>query len=154
MRYILLEWAPFILRIKQPKRENTLETIKQGWKNRKNRNDDHRTAFTYNDGHMLVIEKIGDVLRENFQSLIFQLKVTQYEKHDQNLLQRLKMLDRIYKHVKDIREKTDDVIEEKRIANEWRFAAIVVDRIGLILFTIVIAITSLTIAIRAPYLVA
>ncbi|VDN86237.1 unnamed protein product [Brugia pahangi] len=46
------------------------------------------------------------------------------------------------------------MIEEKRIANEWRFAAIVVDRIGLILFTIVIAITSLTIAIRAPYLVA
>ncbi|VBB33670.1 unnamed protein product [Acanthocheilonema viteae] len=154
MRYILLEWAPFILRMKHPKRENTLETIKQDWKDRKRRNDDDRTAFTYNDGHMRVIQKIGDVLRENFQGLIFHLKVTQYEKNDQNLLQRLKILDRIHKHVKDIREKTDDIIEEKRIANEWRFAAMIVDRIGLILFSIVIAITSLTIALRAPYLVA
>ncbi|MCP9264491.1 Acetylcholine receptor subunit alpha-type acr-16 [Dirofilaria immitis] len=135
MRYILLEWAPFVLRMKQPKRENTLETIKQGWKGRKNRNEDDRTAFTYDDGHV-------------------RLKLTQYGKHDQHLLQRLNVLDRIHKHVKDIREKTDDMIEEKRIANEWRFAAMVVDRIGLILFSIVIAITSLTIALRAPYLVA
>ncbi|EFO13632.2 hypothetical protein LOAG_14895, partial [Loa loa] len=56
--------------------------------------------------------------------------------------------------IKDIRERTDDIIEEKRIANEWRFAAIVVDRIGLILFSAIIVITSLTIALRAPYLVA
>lgn len=47
MRYILLEWAPFILRMKHPKRKNTLKTIKQGWKDRKNRNEDDRTAFTY-----------------------------------------------------------------------------------------------------------
>lgn len=47
MRYILLEWAPFVLHMKQPKRENTLETIKQGWKDRKIRNEDDRTAFTY-----------------------------------------------------------------------------------------------------------
>lgn len=47
MRYILLEWAPFVLRMKHPKRENTLETIKEGWKDRKNRNEDNRTAFTY-----------------------------------------------------------------------------------------------------------
>uniref|UniRef100_A0A0R3S198 Acetylcholine receptor subunit alpha-type acr-16 n=1 Tax=Elaeophora elaphi TaxID=1147741 RepID=A0A0R3S198_9BILA len=154
MRYILLEWAPFILRMKQPKRANTLETIKQGWKDRKNRSEDGRTAFTYDDGHMQVIQKIGDVLRENFQGLVFQLKVTHCGKNNQNLLQRLKILDRIHKHVKDIREKTDDIIEEKRIANEWRFAAMVVDRIGLILFSLVIAITSLTIALRAPYLVA
>ncbi|VDK76917.1 unnamed protein product [Onchocerca ochengi] len=154
MRYILLEWAPFILRMKQPKRKNTLETIKQGWKDRKNRNEDDRTAFTYEDGHTRVIQKIGDALRENFQGLISQLKVTQYGKHDQHLLQSLKILDRIHKHVKDIREKTDDIIEEKRIANEWRFAAMVVDRIGLTIFSVVIAITSLTIALRAPYLVA
>uniref|UniRef100_A0A183ECQ9 Neur_chan_LBD domain-containing protein n=1 Tax=Gongylonema pulchrum TaxID=637853 RepID=A0A183ECQ9_9BILA len=101
MRYILLEWAPYLLRMKQPKRENTLQTIKQSWKERRNRCEDDRTAFTYG-----------------------------------------------------IRERSDDLIEEKRIANEWRFAAMVVDRIGLILFSAIIAITSLTIAARAPYLVA
>ncbi|VDM97786.1 unnamed protein product [Thelazia callipaeda] len=154
MRFILLEWAPYILRMNQPKRQNTLKTIKEGWKSRKNRNEDDRTAFTYNDGHMQVLEKLGEALKNNFQSLMLQLKVTQSSKNEHNLLQRLKILDRILNHVKGIREKTGDVVEEKRIANEWRFAAMVVDRIGLILFSMVIAVTSMTIALRAPYLVA
>ncbi|VDK68319.1 unnamed protein product [Litomosoides sigmodontis] len=154
MRCILLEWAPFILRMKHPKRENTLETIKEGWKDRKNRNENNRTAFAYDDRRIRVIQKIDNVLRRNFHGLIFQLNFTKYGRNDRNLLHRLKILDRIHRHVKDIREKNDDIIEEKRIANEWRFAAMVVDRVGLILFSLVIVATSLTIAIRAPYLVA
>ncbi|OZC07216.1 hypothetical protein X798_05794 [Onchocerca flexuosa] len=119
------------------------------------RNPDTQMRMNFwEDGHTRVIQKIGDALREKFQGLISQLKIIQYGKHDQHLLQRLKILDRIHKHVKDIRQKTDDIIEEKRIANEWRFAAMVVDRIGLTIFSVVIAITSLTIALRAPYLVA
>jgi hypothetical protein len=53
-----------------------------------------------------------------------------------------------------IRERNDDDIEERRIRYEWQFAAMVVDRLGLILFTLVIAITTVTIALRAPYLFA
>lgn len=51
---------------------------------------------------MRVVQKIGEALRENFQGLMFQVKVSQYGQHDQHLLQRLKLLDRIYNHVKVI----------------------------------------------------
>lgn len=48
----------------------------------------------------MVVEKTGDLLRDNFHGLIFQLKFTEFGKYDQNLLERLKILQRIYKHVK------------------------------------------------------
>lgn len=52
------------------------------------------------DGNSRVVEILGEALRENFQSLMFQIKVGQYTKHDRVLQQRLKLLDRIYNHVK------------------------------------------------------
>ena len=53
-----------------------------------------------------------------------------------------------------IREHDDDSQEEHRIAFEWRFAAMIVDRLGLISFTTLLCATSIIIAARAPYLVA
>uniref|UniRef100_A0A915B4C8 Uncharacterized protein n=1 Tax=Parascaris univalens TaxID=6257 RepID=A0A915B4C8_PARUN len=154
MRYILLEWVPFLLRMKQPKRANNLRTLKESWAQRKNRSDNDRTAFSYMDGNSRVMEILGEALRENFQSLMFRIKVGQCTKHDRVLQQRLKLLDRIYNHVKVIRERNDDEVEEKHIGYEWQFAAMVVDRLGLILFSIVILVTTLVIGLRAPYLFA
>lgn len=51
-----------------------------------------------------------------------------------------------------IRDHDDDEQEERKIAFEWRFAAMVVDRLGFISFTTLLGATSCIIAARAPYL--
>lgn len=55
-----------------------------------------------NDGKSKVIQKIGESLQENFQYFMFHIQIGQYTKNDQNLQQRLRLLDRIYSHVKVI----------------------------------------------------
>ncbi|VDK50617.1 unnamed protein product [Anisakis simplex] len=156
MRFILLEWVPFLLMMKQPKRENNLKTIQQSWKERKNVADDVNTAFSYMDGNTRVVQILGEALRDNFQSVMFQLKVCKTTKKDHILQQRLKLLNRIYDHVKCQFQKlvSDDDLEERHVEYEWHFAAMVVDRLGLILFSFIIVITSSAILLRAPYLFA
>lgn len=53
-----------------------------------------------------------------------------------------------------IREHDDDNDEDSRVALEWRFAAIVVDRLCLLAFSLLIVVVSIIIALRAPYLFA
>uniref|UniRef100_A0A914QXX6 Neurotransmitter-gated ion-channel transmembrane domain-containing protein n=1 Tax=Panagrolaimus davidi TaxID=227884 RepID=A0A914QXX6_9BILA len=74
------------------------------------------------------------------------------EKTETSIVQRLQVLDNIYKHVKMIRESSDDNVEENHIKAEWQFAAIVVDRLGLILFALILATTIITIMVKAPFL--
>lgn len=48
MRFLLLEWGPWLLRMEMPKRLNNLGTIRQSWVERKrHRDEDTRTAFDY-----------------------------------------------------------------------------------------------------------
>ena len=51
-----------------------------------------------------------------------------------------------------IRESSDDNVEENHIKAEWQFAAIVVDRMGLLLFAFILTTTTVTIVIKAPFL--
>ena len=51
-----------------------------------------------------------------------------------------------------IREASDDTVEENHIKAEWQFAAIVVDRLGLILFSLILTTTTVTITLKAPFL--
>ncbi|VDM85442.1 unnamed protein product, partial [Strongylus vulgaris] len=73
---------------------------------------------------------------------------------DKQLVQRLRVLQKIHDHVKMIREHSDDTEEDGKVALEWRFAAIVVDRLGLISFSVIMVVTTLVISLRAPYLMA
>lgn len=53
-----------------------------------------------------------------------------------------------------MREHDDDGEEDRHVAFEWRFAAIVVDRLCMISFALIVTFTSAIIAFRAPYLFA
>ncbi|EYC11935.1 hypothetical protein Y032_0049g1863 [Ancylostoma ceylanicum] len=150
MRYILLEWAPWLLRMQFPERENNLSTIKHSWANRKTRRRSTKTAFDYEDE--VVSTAAGIALKENFENFLFQVNAKVAD--DKRLVERLRVLHKIHDHVKMIRERSDDTVEDGRVALEWRFAAIVVDRLGLLSFSVLIAVTSLIICFRAPYLVA
>ncbi|CAB3397123.1 unnamed protein product [Caenorhabditis bovis] len=152
MRFILLEWSPWLLRMKMPQRENNLQTLKKSWGERKRRESTARTAFEYADGTIQQIHSMGLMLKDNFDELIFQVK--QQKMGDDRGVERLRVLQKIYDHVKMIREHDDDSHEDDRIKLEWRFAAIVVDRLCLIAFTFLIIVTSIVISLRAPYLFA
>ncbi|GMT11850.1 hypothetical protein PFISCL1PPCAC_3147 [Pristionchus fissidentatus] len=154
MRWLLLEWAPWLLRMRLPKRENTLSTIKQSWAERMDSDEDTKTAFDYTDGTAKMVTSVSIAMKENFDNLVFQVHVNSDVKRDRGLMKRLETLNRIYEHVKMIRENGDDGEEDERVANEWRFAAIVVDRIGLLSFTALIIVTSAILSLRAPYLFA
>ncbi|CAI5451125.1 unnamed protein product [Caenorhabditis angaria] len=151
MRFVLLEWSPWILRMKMPDRENNYKTLKHSWEERKRRESVARTAFEYTDGTITQIHSMGIMLKENFDELIYQVRK---DKEGSAQADRLRVLQKIYDHVKMIREHDDDKNEDSMVALEWRFAAIVVDRICLISFTILILVTSTIISIRAPYLFA
>ncbi|PIC22787.1 hypothetical protein B9Z55_016724 [Caenorhabditis nigoni] len=152
MRFILLEWSPWLLRIKMPDRDNNMATLKDSWKMRNRRESMARTAFEYADGPVTQIHTMGIMLKENFEELIYQVK--QEKSTDEKSVERLRVLQKIYDHVKMIREHDDDNDEDSRVALEWRFAAIVVDRLCLLVFSILIIIVSIIIAWRAPYLFA
>ena len=51
-----------------------------------------------------------------------------------------------------IREREEDTVEEKYVALEWRLAAMVVDRICLIAFSVLIIGITVVIVIKAPYI--
>lgn len=53
-----------------------------------------------------------------------------------------------------IRQSNDDSHEEDRIKKDFHFAAIVVDRLGLLLFTLIMFSTAAAIILKAPYLIA
>ncbi|KAK6011955.1 hypothetical protein OSTOST_22906, partial [Ostertagia ostertagi] len=75
MRFILLEWAPWFLRMEFPDRKNTIETMKESWSNRNRKRRGTITAFDY----VQVSSKIKD---------------------DEKLLQRIRVLQKIHDHVK------------------------------------------------------
>ncbi|WKY09704.1 hypothetical protein Q1695_002231 [Nippostrongylus brasiliensis] len=151
IRFVLLEWAPWFLRMEFPERETTIKTIKESWSHRHSRRRNTKTAFDdYADD--LTPSNAVVAAKENFEN--FLLQVDEKVKGDKKMAERLRVLQRIYDHVKMIRERSDDGVEDGRVALEWRFAAIVVDRLGLLAFTVLIVATSLIICLRAPYLVA
>uniref|UniRef100_A0A183GRG3 Neur_chan_LBD domain-containing protein n=1 Tax=Heligmosomoides polygyrus TaxID=6339 RepID=A0A183GRG3_HELPZ len=127
VRFLLLEWAPWFLRMEFPGRQTNIKTMQDSWSNRSRRRRGTKTAFDY------VSAKVKD---------------------DSRVIERIRVLQKIHDHVKMIRERSDDGEEESRVALEWRFAAIVVDRLGLIAFTTLIVATTIIICLRAPYLVA
>ena len=53
-----------------------------------------------------------------------------------------------------IREGSEKSVEENHIRSEWMFAAIVVDRLGLLTFLLFLITTTVLIVAKAPYLVA
>src|SRR5699024_7589061 len=96
---------------------------------------DLRTAFTYQDGTCTIVNALGDVFKDNYESLMVQLQqTTSDDKADPMIIDRIRILDDVYKHVRKIRENTEKTVENSRIKSEWMFAAIVVDRLGLIIF--------------------
>ncbi|KAJ1357957.1 hypothetical protein KIN20_016235 [Parelaphostrongylus tenuis] len=147
MRFILLDWAAWLLRMKFPKRNITIDTIKESWKTRERLRRGTKIAFdcptdiasypTTKDGLDNFVRGIVSKVRE-----------------DRQTCDRLRLLQKVYGHVKMIRERTDDDVQEGHVALEWRFAAMVVDRLGFLAFSGLLATTTLVICIRAPYLVA
>uniref|UniRef100_A0A158PBT3 Neur_chan_LBD domain-containing protein n=1 Tax=Angiostrongylus cantonensis TaxID=6313 RepID=A0A158PBT3_ANGCA len=138
MRFILLEWAAWLLRMKFPERENTIDTIKESWRNRRRLRRD--TITTFNSFCLFIYS--------------LHLQIVSKVKGDQRTCERLRVLQKIYDHVKMIRERSDDGVKESLVALEWRFAAMVVDRLGFLAFFGLLATTTFVICVRAPYLVA
>uniref|UniRef100_A0AC34G6E0 Uncharacterized protein n=1 Tax=Panagrolaimus sp. ES5 TaxID=591445 RepID=A0AC34G6E0_9BILA len=102
MRYILLEWIPFFLCIKKPRRANTWNTLIESFGKRKEeKNKDVKTAFTYDDGTCTIVSALGGVFKDNYESLMIQLHNSiSNEKTETTIVQRLQVLDNIYKHIK------------------------------------------------------
>lgn len=149
VRFLLLEWAPWFLRMEFPGRQTNIKTMQDSWSNRSRRRRGTKTAFDYEEQD---VYGTGLFAKENFENFISQ--VSAKVKDDSRVIERIRVLQKIHDHVKMIRERSDDGEEESRVALEWRFAAIVVDRLGLIAFTTLIVATTIIICLRAPYLVA
>ncbi|KJH51504.1 Cation transporter family protein [Dictyocaulus viviparus] len=146
IRFILLEWIAWLLQMKCPDRQNTMTTIKKSWKNRKQSRSETMTAFDY--------VKSSTLSSDEWSVENFLIEMSDKIKEDKQTLKRLRILQKIYDRVKMIRQRSDDGVEEGRVALEWRFAAMVVDRLGLLAFSTLFTTTTLIICLRAPYLVA
>uniref|UniRef100_A0A0N5AFW2 Acetylcholine receptor subunit alpha-type acr-16 n=1 Tax=Syphacia muris TaxID=451379 RepID=A0A0N5AFW2_9BILA len=64
------------------------------------------------------------------------------------------LLRRVYSEVKEITERMKDEEENEKLQNDWKFAAVVVDRACLICFSIFITISACGIIFSAPHLTA
>ncbi|VDM53101.1 unnamed protein product [Angiostrongylus costaricensis] len=156
MRFILLEWAAWLLRMKFPERENTIDTIKESWRNRKRLRRDTITAVNFLHEFPFPYLQPRQFRLRTFRLFIYSpnLQIVSKVKDDQRTSERLRVLQKIYDHVKMIRERSDDGVKESLVALEWRFAAMVVDRLGFLAFFGLLATTTFVISVRAPYLVA
>ncbi|CAJ0582897.1 unnamed protein product, partial [Mesorhabditis spiculigera] len=155
MRYFLLEWAPYVMRMEVPRRKNDLKSLRQSWAERKRKQEEeNKTAFDYTTGPLKLMAAMSNTMKDNFDNLMFQVKVDEQQHKDSALAKRLTVLEKIYNHVKMIREHDDDTHEDKLVESEWRFAALVVDRLGLIIFSLMLLGTVLWIVLTAPYLFA
>ncbi|MFH4973700.1 hypothetical protein AB6A40_000409 [Gnathostoma spinigerum] len=155
MRYLLIEWCPYLLLMSQPRRQNNLSTLKQTWRARKKQcTREDPNGFLYDDEHYGAVHRLGEILQRNLDTLLLQIKVGPVESSEEKeaLKQHLTLLHKIYNHVKLMREKSDDDLEQQTISYEWKFAAMVFDRLGLLFFAFVIIVTCFTVGIRAPYL--
>uniref|UniRef100_A0AC35TK24 Cation transporter family protein n=1 Tax=Rhabditophanes sp. KR3021 TaxID=114890 RepID=A0AC35TK24_9BILA len=154
MRYIFLEILPYILRMDHPKRNNNLKTLKKTWIERKKYEKDIRTAFVYNDDTCQVITSLESVLKDNLSNVFLNAKKTKNDAEEDGSVEILQTLDHIYKHLKMIRENTDDEVEATHVKYEWQYLAMVIDRLGLIICTSITLLTIAVFLLRAPYLVA
>lgn len=93
-----MEWSPWLLRMKMPDRENNFQTLTESWKGRNRRESMARTAFEYADGPVTQIHSMGIMLKDNFEELIYQVK--QEKIADEKGIERLRVLQKIYDHVK------------------------------------------------------
>ncbi|VDD95619.1 unnamed protein product [Enterobius vermicularis] len=164
MHFMLLELIPYLLAIKRPKRKNNWQTIKESWRNRGLYDPEegyaslHVGSLSFSDlddtKTFQSSSLIKKALRENFQNLLFQLEAREQTQKTQLSLQRIKVLNRIYNHVKALRKGAEDESEVRSIGIEYQFAALVFDRLCLVLFTTVMILTTVINAARAPYLFA
>lgn len=154
MHFLLLEVIPYILAIKQPRRKNNWRTIRESWKNRDNYDPEEGFTSLHETQNAQSLSLVKKALRENFQNLMYQLEGKERSQKTQVSLQRIKILNRIYNHVKALRKNFDDEGEVKSIGIEYQFAALVFDRLCLVLFSSVMLITAVVNAARAPYLFA
>ncbi|KAI6190261.1 hypothetical protein M3Y97_00098200 [Aphelenchoides bicaudatus] len=137
MRYFLLELIPFILRIKNPNHQHTFNSVKNSFKEK--RWSKCKALPTEKEEAEKFIEKMDTVVRE--------VNVT-----DKWLAEKINETNSIYKRIRILREANDETAEEHRNSSEWQFAALVVDRLCLILFTLLFLGTVLMFIVRAPYL--
>ncbi|PIO63295.1 Neurotransmitter-gated ion-channel ligand binding domain protein, partial [Teladorsagia circumcincta] len=98
MRFILLEWAPWLLRMEFPDRKNTIETMKESWSNRKQKRRGTVTAFDFVQADDAGPNCTGLAVEENLENFIS--KVSSKIKDDEKLLERLRVLQKIHDHVK------------------------------------------------------
>lgn len=154
MHFLLLEFIPYILAIKRPRRKNNWNTIKESWRNREKYDPEEGYTSLHETKTIQSSSLIKKALRENFQNLMFQLETREQTQKTQISLQRIKVLNRIYNHVKALRKGADDESEVKSIGIEYQFAALVFDRLCLVVFSTIMILTTVINAARAPYLFA
>ncbi|KAH7721632.1 acr-15 [Aphelenchoides avenae] len=155
MRYILLELAPYVLRIHQPMRENTLRTLRNSLQGHRHSKCDPgmRTKLSYDNDKAVATARFDVTCKPCLQAFVDYLRRSNV-KGDAETADQLSELERIYSQIKMIRQSNDDSREEDRIKKEFHFAAIVVDRLGLMLFTLIMFSTAAAIVLKAPYLIA
>jgi hypothetical protein len=130
---------PFILRIKHPKLHHTLRSVKNSFK--------QRHLVRQKD------EPNEKVQAEQFSAKI-DLIVNEIQSTDRWLAEKIAETNAIYRRIRIIRETNDNKADKHQNLSEWQFAAIIVDRICLIIFTLLFSGACLTFCVKAPYLVA
>ncbi|KAK6040376.1 Neurotransmitter-gated ion-channel transmembrane region [Cooperia oncophora] len=98
MRFILLEWAPWLLRMEFPERKNTISTIKESWASRNRKRRGTITAFDFVQTDDVGASSVGLAVKENLDNFISQVSAS--IKDDDRLLERIRVLQKIHDHVK------------------------------------------------------
>lgn len=153
---IKLTWStlPSILPCSKPKRhsESLIRNIKETENgSRKSSFDMERRLNQYMNGHM---KSSSTLLSSSFETTVFATpgpKPSQLELTNQATIL---LLQRIHNELKIITKQMIEAEKDDSASNQWKFAAMVVDRFCLYLFSGFIITTTIGIMMSAPYLVA
>uniref|UniRef100_A0A914X1F6 Uncharacterized protein n=1 Tax=Plectus sambesii TaxID=2011161 RepID=A0A914X1F6_9BILA len=149
---ILIDWVPWLLRIKRPGKPINWRTLAKKWSLRKQKNLLIEACNGGPNNGGFRTDFMGCDTMSNLAPMLIRLQLDPLTKDDPALHARLLMLQRIHTELKVMRrryEKSDDAEHWK---HEWKFAAMVIDRSCLYMFVLFIIGAVCLIVLRAPYL--
>ncbi|KAK0399126.1 hypothetical protein QR680_002909 [Steinernema hermaphroditum] len=122
VRRVLLEWLPWAMMMSRP---------------------GHRFAH----GRYVKAESHRTKMKAASESIVRRI-----DSEDPSLEAEVILLHRIYLEMKEIIQRMEEEDEKEMVENDWRFAALVVDRVCLIVFSIFISLSTCALMLSAPHI--
>jgi nicotinic acetylcholine receptor len=172
VRSILLNWLPWLLMMKRPGYKFSRHLLTNPFKSQPSQQSSSQTTSSSRHSESLIrnvlgwesdtgkIHKLVDEHRRTSIDLEARvLKCLKPMLHDPTLVEPgvqavLLVMQRIHSQLKFITKRMEEEDEEQDAETDWKFAAMVVDRLCLYLFTVFIIVSTVGIMFSAPHLIA